>query len=54
MTKEEAIEQLQSHVLNGDWESAHSIGDDILCELLTSLGYQEVVDVYAKIGKWYA
>lgn len=38
----------------GDTEIAHSDADDILCDLLSLLGYNEVVEEYNKIGKWYA
>jgi hypothetical protein len=40
---------------NTDPEAGHSEADGILCELLTSLGMQEVVDAYKAIEpKWYA
>lgn len=38
----------------GDPEAAHGYADDILCEILTSVGYQEIVDLYHEVGKWYA
>lgn len=31
-----------------------ALSDDILCELLTRLGYEEVVKEYNKVPKWYA
>jgi len=42
--------------LNGLWdqEAAHGEADDILCELLTKLGYSEVVKAYEEVDKWYA
>lgn len=54
MTREEAIEKLKSWQDSGDFEVSHSEGDDILCALLRSLGYGDVVDEWDKIGKWYA
>ena len=33
---------------------AHAHADDVLTELLISLGYQDVVDKYEKIDKWFA
>lgn len=33
---------------------AHVNADDILCDLLKLLGYEDVVVEYNKIGKWYA
>lgn len=54
MTKEKAIELLKQEQQNFDTEAAHAIADAILCELLNSLGYQDVVAEYNKVNKWYA
>ncbi len=54
MTKEQAIEELKNEQSNGDTEMAHGNADDILCKLLASLGYAEVVAEYEKVSKWYA
>jgi hypothetical protein len=32
----------------------HSSADKVLCQLLRSLGYDEVVNEYELIDKWYA
>ena len=37
-----------------DFEVAHVNADQILCVLLIELGFQEVVDEFRKIGKWYS
>ena len=37
-----------------DIEEAHGSADKILCSLLVSLGYEDIVKEYDKIGKWYA
>lgn len=37
-----------------DEEIGHSVADDILCNLLIELGYQDVVDKYYAVSKWYA
>ena len=37
-----------------DAEVAHSLADIILCDLLVSLGYTELVEVYNNLEKWYA
>lgn len=37
-----------------DTESAHLKADVILCDLLTALGYSELVDEYNLIDKWYS
>ena len=53
MTREQAIERLtKAKAL--DTEAAHYEADMVLCQLLISLGYQDVVDEYAEINKRYA
>jgi len=58
MNREEAILKLkeQRKIVDegGDKEVPHCEADDILCELLISLGYKDVVDEYEEIEKWYA
>jgi hypothetical protein len=39
---------------SGDIEGDHSKADDALCLFLTRLGYQDVVDAYNSVEKWYA
>lgn len=50
----EAVEKMKECVNNGDTEVAHLDADDILCDVLTQLGYKELVDLYEKVNKWYA
>ena len=38
----------------GDPEIAHVNADEVLCELLTSLGFSDVVEEFKKVPKWYA
>lgn len=38
----------------GDEEARHIAEDDLLCELLTKIGFDEVVKQYIKTSKWYA
>lgn len=54
MTKQEAIEELRKIQGTGDVEGYHIRADEILCELLSSLGLQDVVDEYNSVEKWYA
>lgn len=54
MTEDEAIKALKECQNDGDTEAAHSNADDILCALLKELGYQNVVDEWNKVPKWYA
>lgn len=37
-----------------DIETTHIAADEVLCNLLTELGYQDIVDVYKEIRKWYS
>ena len=45
------LEQLQD---SDDMERAHSEADNLLCELLMSLGFAEVVEAWEKIAKKYS
>lgn len=37
-----------------DKEMAHIFADDALCDLLIELGFDEIVNEYNTIDKWYA
>ena len=54
MDREKAIERLKAEQQNDDTEMAHSNADNVLCDLLTALGYQDVVREYHKVDKWFA
>lgn len=56
MTREEAIDKLVEiqETGEGDHELSHIKADDILSDLLRDLGYDDVVDEFDKIEKWYA
>jgi len=51
---ETAIQRLQDAAAARDKEHAHAAADDALCKLLVGLGYEDVVEEYMKVGKWYA
>jgi hypothetical protein len=53
MKRKEAIDQLREIQEIANFEVAHRMADDILCRLLVSLGYADVVAEYNKVGKWY-
>jgi hypothetical protein len=48
--------QLTAIISERQWdiEQDHVIADKLLCDLLTALGQQEIVDLYDKVDKWYA
>jgi hypothetical protein len=52
--KESVIAKLKEEQKNDDYEMAHCNADDLLCELLNKIGFQEVVDEFIKVGRWYA
>ena len=54
MTRDEAIEKLKVEQQSDDPEDARGRADTILCSLLMALGYQDVVDEWEKVTKWYA
>ena len=53
MSPSEAIRKLLDLQNNEDMEYAHLEADNILCELLDSLGYEEVVEAFHDIDKEY-
>ncbi len=47
------LDRLQK-ALSWDPESAHYEGDAMLCLMLRTLGYGDVVAAWDKLDKWYA
>ena len=54
ITPKEAVETLTNLYQEKDLEYSHVKADSILCELLDQLGYEEVVEAFKKLPKWYA
>lgn len=54
MTREEALKKLADAKYNPDKEVAHIRADEVLCELLHGLGFDDVVEAFESIDKWYA
>ena len=56
ITELEAIVELNqiTHLYKGDTESIHDYADDLLCRVLQSLGYEQLVEDFHQIKKWYA
>ena len=54
MSRETAIKELRECQASDNPEEAHGTADGILCQLLTALGYEDVVLEYSMVTKWYA
>lgn len=54
MNREEAIKKLVEIQEWHDTELAHIAADNVLCDLLVSLGCEQVVTEFNKIDMWYA
>lgn len=39
---------------NNDTEMAHILADELMCKLLRELGYDEGVDIFEQMDKWYS
>lgn len=56
MTPDEFYRRMR-RIMQSAWEDrerAHAEGDDLMCELLTQLGYDRGVQVFRNTEKWYA
>lgn len=54
MNSADAVKELIELQSDTDTEMAHIRADDVLCDLLESLGFDEVVVESHKIKKWHA
>lgn len=56
MNKQDAIEELEriADECAGDIEGAHMDADQVLCDILVSMGHEDVVEAWKAIEKWYA
>lgn len=53
MNRDVALQKLEDCVNSDDPAVAHREADEVLCELLRTLGYADVVDAYEDVRKWY-
>lgn len=53
-TPEQFAAAMSQAAKDRDTESAHATADDIMCELLRELGYEEGVEIFEQMEKWYA
>ena len=54
MNREEALKKLEKCARSDDPEVAHEAADEVLCDLLTTLGFGDVVDAYKGVERWFA
>ncbi len=52
--EDQAILDAKEIIEEYDTESSHSKLDDLLCDVLDSLGYEALVKVYKDADKWYS
>lgn len=50
----EYIRRLKEMQREPDTEYAHNTADTVLCDILTELGFEDIVDEYESVDKWYA
>ena len=48
------LEKLKDLAESNDPEYAHIEADLILCNILNDLGYNDIVDAWKKVKKWFA
>ena len=53
MTPDEFARRMAA-IETGDPDADHGNADDLLCEVLRSLGYGEGVEIFINMPKWYA
>lgn len=54
LTPQEFAEKMESLTMNIDTEGMHWDMDDLMCETLKALGYEEGVEIFENTLKWYA
>lgn len=51
---ERKMKHLARRASHGEEEYAHADADELMCKLLSSLGYAKGVDIFNNMNKWYA
>jgi len=56
MTPKEFADRMReiAKYADDDTEAAHGNADDLMCQLLTTLGYHEGVQIFVEMPRWYA
>jgi len=50
----EFLRMMEDAIKMTDYEDAHVMADEILCDFLLWLGHKSIVDAFKEVGKWYA
>ena len=53
-TPKEFAEKMYQLAGSGDEEADHVKADELMCQLLTSLGYGEGIKIFRDMDKWYS
>lgn len=53
--REAYVQRLREFIIrySDDPEQAHIRADDVLCEILTEMGYEDIVEAFNIVPKWY-
>lgn len=54
MDEIEVMDEMDVTCFTGDPELDHKRADNILCRFLRDLGYDDLVDLYEQVEKYYA
>ena len=52
--EKELLALMMEETDTGEPERDHYNADELLCDILISLGYDEVIEEYKKITRWYS
>lgn len=52
--RKEFLAKLEECQENDDTEAAHIYADKLLCEVLITLGYKDIVEAWDDVSKWYS
>ena len=54
LSPKEFAARMEKLAMNTDLEGMHSDMDDLMCETLKALGYEEGIEIFENTDKWYA
>jgi hypothetical protein len=54
ITPDEFFRRMREIEKSADPEGGHLAADELMCEILDDLGYGDGVEIFERMGKWYA